>query len=193
MNYKVILFDVDGLVITSERFSARLERDYETPWEAMRPFFEGPFTQCKLGHANLKAELEKVLRAWNWRGSVDDLLSYWFKDMQVSEEVIELVQKLRLQGVRCYLATNQTSERAEYLLNNLKLGTRFDGIYNSAQLGYLKSDPAFFEKILENERIASDQILLIDHDEPNLKAAQVAGIATHYYTNLSTLTSFLGL
>jgi HAD superfamily hydrolase (TIGR01509 family) len=191
MNYRVILFDVDGLVITSERFSARLEREYGATWETMRPFFEGPFAQCKLGQADLKAELQKVISVWKWLGDVDSLLTYWHKDTQVNQDVIRLVGDLRKQGVKCYLATNQTRERAAYLQKDLGFSALFDGIYNSAEMGCLKDDPEFFKKILADQNIPGDQILFVDHDEPNLDAAKAAGVATFRYTDLPRLNSFL--
>lgn len=191
MNYNVILFDVDGLVITSERFSTRLEREYGTPWEAMRPFFEGPFVQCKLGKASLKEELQKVLPRWGWPGNAESLLEYWFDGDHVDQEVIHFVKGMQSKGVTCYLATNQTSERADYLLNDLQLGSLFDGIYNSAEMGCLKDDPVFFQKILDDQGIQGHHILFIDHDDENLEAARAAGVTAFHYTDLPTLKSFL--
>ena len=63
MTYDLVLLDADGLVINGERFSDRLRRDHGIPWETLKPFFDGPFAACKLGKADLKTELGKVIPA----------------------------------------------------------------------------------------------------------------------------------
>lgn len=202
MKYKVILFDADGITITSERFSTRMERDHGTPWEAMKPFFDGPFALCKIGKADLKTELEKVIPQWKWEGSVEELMDYWFKiGLTVNTEIVDLVENLREKGVKCYLATNQTTYRADYLANDFGLGKIFNGLYISAKIGHMKDEPIFFEKVLAdlnkasriplNEGVLSEQVLFVDNDEKNLISAQQAGLATYDYKDFNSFKIFL--
>ena len=202
MKYNVILFDADGITIMSERFSARMEKDHGTPWEVMKPFFEGPFIQCTIGKADLKIELQKVLLEWNWTRTVEELMDYWFNvGVTINTDVIDLVTTLREKGITCYLATNQTAYRANYLRNDLGLGKVFDGLYVSADLGHMKNEPVFFKKIIDDqnqastqspdERILSEQILFIDDEEKNLLSAQEAGLATYCYKDFDSLKTFL--
>jgi beta-phosphoglucomutase-like phosphatase (HAD superfamily) len=53
MPFKAILFDVDGMVITSKRFSDQMQEQYGISWDKMKPFFNGPFQLCKVGKAVL--------------------------------------------------------------------------------------------------------------------------------------------
>lgn len=138
MKYKAVLFDADGLIIHSPRFSERLQKEYGITWETLKPFFQGPFQECKVGKADLENELAKTIKAWGWKDSVDALLTFWFQGDIVDEEIKNTVSDLRQNGVRCYLATNQEEYREEYLENKLELNKIFDGFFVSARLGYLK-------------------------------------------------------
>ncbi len=56
---KALLFDVDGVLVNGEPFSALLARDYGITLEMMASFFRGPFSACLIGRANLKEELAR--------------------------------------------------------------------------------------------------------------------------------------
>jgi len=191
MKYKAILFDADGLIIHSPRFSERLQKEYGITWETLKLFFQGPFQECKVGKADLKNELAKTAEAWGWKDSIDALLAFWFQGDIVDEEIKNLVSTLRQNGVQCYLATNQEEYREKYLENELELNSIFDGFFVSARLGYLKNDPRFFEEAIENLGFEKQEILFIDHDKENIDAAKAAGLSTYIFHDLEDCKTFL--
>lgn len=201
MKYKAIPFDADGLIIHSPRFSERLQKEYGITWETLKPFFQGPFQECKIGKADLKNELAKTMGAWDWKDSVDALLAFLFQGDVVDEEIKNLVSTLRQDGVRCYLATNQEEYRERYLENELRLNEIFNGFFVSARLGYLKNDPRFFEEVMANLNEASintksmirerEEILFVDHDKENIDAAEVMELSTHTFQDIQTFKNFL--
>lgn len=191
MDYRAILFDADSMTILSPRFSERVQKEYGITWETMKPFFQGPFNECKIGKDDLKVELAKVVEAWGWKGTVDELMDFWFKDDVVNEEIVQIVQKLRKDGVRCYLATNQEKYRAEYLRNTLRLGDVFDDLLVSADLGHLKNDPQYFEKVVAALNLDREQTLFVDHEEANIEAAKKAGLATYMFHDMQAFKEFL--
>lgn len=191
MKYRAILFDADGLIIHSPRFSERLQKEYGITWETLKPFFQGPFQECKVGKADLKNELAKTMGAWGWKDSVDALLAFWFQGDVVDEEIKNLVSGLKQDGVRCYLATNQEEYREKYLENELGLNNIFDEFFVSARLGYLKNDPKFFEDAIKNLGLEKQEILFVDHDEENIDAAKTAGLSTYALKDIEAFKSFL--
>lgn len=191
MKYKAILFDADGLIIHSPRFSKRLEKEYGITWETLKPFFQGPFQECKVGKADLKNELAKTIEAWGWKDSVDALLAFWFQGDAVDEEIKNIVSTLRQNGIQCYLATNQEEYREKYLENELGLNKIFNGFFVSARLGYLKNDPKFFEEAIKSLGVEKQEILFVDHDKENIDAAEVTGLPTHIFQDLQTFKDFL--
>jgi putative hydrolase of the HAD superfamily len=130
------LFDVDGVLIVGEPFSVTLAREYSITLEMTSTFFrDGPFQQCLVGKADLKAEIASHLPQWGWRGSVEEFVSVWFTtSQQVDQALLAAVRQLRQEGVRCYLATNQERYRTDHLLTRTALAGQFDGCFSSASL-----------------------------------------------------------
>ncbi len=194
MKYKAILFDADGMVVKKKMFSAQAEKDYGIPWAKMGPFFKGVFGDCKLGRADLKKELSKVIGGWGWQGSVEELMGYWFKiGSQVDSQVVELIRELRSKGVKCYLTANQEKYRAGYFRKQMGFDELFDGLFISAEIGYMKNEPEFFEKVWERiqkiqrmQKMRKSEVLFVDDDEENIKVAKEFGLAAHYYQDFET-------
>jgi len=195
MSYDVILFDADGVTIHSEMmFSQKLEQDYGIPMEKMLPFFKGVFQECLFGQADLKEELEKVIGDWGWKKTVDEMLKEWFVfENRPDQKMFDFIKELRTQGIKCYLATNQEIHRGKYLREEMDFNHLFDGLFISAEVGYKKKDPKFFEKIYEQigEEIPKDHTLFIDDEEENINAAKQVGIATYLFDDLEKLKAFL--
>lgn len=187
MHFKVILFDADGMVIVSKRFSDQLQAEYGITWDKMKPFFDGPFQRCKPGQADLKEELTEVITDWGWRGTVDELVDLWFRSGSTTDaRMIDLIHALRERGVRCYLTSNQERYRGEYLRTQMGFDTLFDGLFLSGEIGYMKDNPAFFEHVLQTLRVADpslqpSEILFADDHQENIDVATTCGIQTCLY------------
>lgn len=185
MNYKVVLFDADGVTFNEGQLFSEIlaKRGMITSLEKTSPFFKGVFQECLIGKADLKEELTKVISEWGWKGTVDELISFWFTvGNDVNEKVSDYIRGLKRKGVSCYLVTNQEKYRGALLKN--KLTNLFERVYVSADIGYRKEDPHFFEYVYEeirNEVSDKQEILLIDDDEKNIAAATQFGMnAIHF-------------
>ncbi|HYD35208.1 MAG TPA: HAD-IA family hydrolase [Vitreimonas sp.] len=186
MPNRVIIFDADGVVIIPERkFSQTLCEELSLTPADTAAFFSGPFLECLVGKADLKQELEPYLKKWGWSKSSEEFLSWWFdSEAIVNQVIINEVERLRSRGFTVCLATNQEQYRTNYLKNEMGLGTHFDHIFSSAELGVRKPQRAFFERIAEHFSISDpSQLLLIDDTAENVKAAHQAGWKAHFYQN----------
>jgi FMN phosphatase YigB (HAD superfamily) len=202
MQYKVICWDADGVTLRSSRlFSEQLATDYGLEGEKMRPFFKGVFKQCSFGKADLKEELAKVNGEWGWKGTVEELLEYWFtKCTELDQEVLAYVRTVRDNNVRCFMTTDQEHYRGEYLQKLVGNHNPFERVFYAAQIGAGKKEPAFWDHVYTrmNEAsagmstlISKDSILVIDDDEKDIEMAKSLGFPTHLYRNLPTLQAFL--
>jgi putative hydrolase of the HAD superfamily len=187
MPFKAILFDVDGMVITSKRFSDQMQEQYGISWDKMKPFFNGPFQLCKVGKADLKEELSTVMSEWGWAGTVESLMEFWFTGgLEVNERMTNLVSELRENGTRCYLSTNQEKYRLAFLRDEVGLGSLFDDIFSSCEIGRTKDEPVFFDHVCavlreQDPSTEPGDILFNDDHEENLAAARGCGLQTHLY------------
>ncbi len=73
---KAIVFDAEGMVVSSKIFSHELEKDFGISASLFLPFFKTTFQKCLVGKADLKKELQPLIKTWGWHGSVDELLDY---------------------------------------------------------------------------------------------------------------------
>lgn len=180
---KVILLDADGVVLQKgEYFSERFAREHNIPLESVIEFFKGPFVACQKGEADLKEELKPYLEKWNWQGSTDEFLDYWFKsDVILSPGIQEIVASFKERGVKVYLASNNEQYRAEVIERLLKENNLLDGVYFSAHLKVRKESPEFFNKIINELGVDPQQVSFVDNDQKNVDSAASVGIDARLY------------
>ncbi len=191
MNIKVAIFDADGVVINSPRyFSVQYQKEFGVSNDVMLPFFKGKFQECLIGKADLKEELKPLLETWEWKGTVDELLAYWFKaEHYVDDRVIDEVKRLREKGVTCYLGTKQEKYRMEYIKKDMGLEKFFDGVFCSCDVGYKKPDRRFFDAVSsalkEKEGIEPENIIFWDDKKENVDSANECGWNAYLFTDFS--------
>ena len=192
-SYKAIFFDADGVLIKSKfLFSEQLEQDFGIKIEMMLPFFTGVFRECSVGKADLKVELEKVIGDWGWKGTVDELLVYWFsKGTQIDQELVDYVKELSAQGVRCFMATDQERYRGEHLEREVGGGKVFERVFYSASAGCSKKNQHFWDNAFAQIGERPENSLFIDDDPEKVEAVAKFGLETYLYTDLASLKGWM--
>ena len=177
---KIFIFDADGVTIKlrEKYFSQRLSEDYGISPELVIPLFKNEFYKCVLGEMDLKEVLKKYIIEWNWKGSVDELLKYWWQgESQLNTEVIEEIKKLRENGDKVYLATDQEKYRASNLMENVGLKNYLDGAFFSFDLRLSKATKEFWVKVLEILGNPDPKdVKFFDDEKENVEAALQVGI-----------------
>lgn len=185
---KLALFDIDGILNVAPRFSTRFTQEFGVSMDKLLEFFEGSFQKCLIGKADLREELEEVKDKWNFEGSVDELLNYWFKgEVNEIKEVREFIMGIKQTGVTTAAGTNQEKLRIEYLTKTLKLNEVFEEIYSSARIGIKKPDTKFFEFISEDLSVPYDQIIFWDDKQSNVDSARSLGIHAYLFEGLDKM------
>jgi putative hydrolase of the HAD superfamily len=186
---KILLLDADGVAIVPREkyFSDRYSEEFGVSKDIIMPFFKNEFNDCLIGKREVSEVFaeQNILEKWGWRGSLPELFQYWWAGENTRfEEVLSLVQELRAEGVKCYLATDQEKNRAEYILHGMGLAKDLDGAFFSYQLGVRKTDPAYWEGVLAafgNPNPADVEFW--DDDQENVEMAKSAGIDAHFFTS----------
>ena len=189
MNIQAILFDADGVALKKRDkfFSERFAEDFQKPEakDKIVDFLQGDYKKIRLGQAGLKEEVGKRMKDWGWEKSVEELLQYWFEyENEKNEQVLALVNSLRTNGIKCYLASDHSKYRAQDLMDNV-FNDQFDGGFFSCDLKTTKADLKFYDKISADLEISPRRIFFVDDEEENVEAARKAGITAYYYQNFA--------
>jgi len=187
---KVILFDLDGLVIVGRKllFSLRLSETKNIPKEKIDEFFLNDFRECSFGRADLKEKIAPYLLKWNYDGSVDDILKFWFEsENTIDLEVLKIIKDLRSRDIKCYIATRQEKYRMSYLLNDLKLKEYFDGTFCTCDIGYDKWQKEYWDFVFEKLKLNPEEIMFFCDTQKNVDAAEKLGVEAYFYTNINLL------
>lgn len=181
---KILLLDADGVVIRPRHkyFSDKFSEEYNIPIDEILPFFKNEYKKCAIGEADIKDVLPKYLDKWRWEGSVDEFLNYWFEgEKDLDNQLIKLIDSIRKKGVKCYLASDNEKNRADYLMDEVGLKEHFDDGFYSSSLGVTKTDKEFFEKVSKELDIEYKDIIFWDDDPENTEVAQEVGIDAYTY------------
>lgn len=187
---KAILVDLDGVVIRPRHkyFSEKFSEEYKIPLEDIMLFFKGDYKKTAIGEVEIRDVLPKYLNQWHWRGTVDEFLSYWFEgERTLDNQLVKLIGNLRKQGIQCYLVSDNEKNRANFLMETVRLKELFDGAFFSADLGVTKSDSRFFTKILASLANTTAILGYWDDELKNIDAALAAGIKSFIYNDYVAL------
>ncbi|MFH0978553.1 MAG: HAD-IA family hydrolase [Candidatus Woesearchaeota archaeon] len=189
METKVVLFDADGVLIKKPQLnsSQRLERNYGIPSSKIVPFYTGVFQDCQIGKKDLREVLPGFLKDWGWKGTIDKFLKEWFEpESHVNKELMEMVQTIRKNGIKCYLATNNEKYRTEYIRNQMGFGKLLDGIISSAEIGCKKPAAEFFQRCISTAGVEPNTIMYFDDQEENFRAGSQMGMQSFLYKRIES-------
>lgn len=151
----------------------RREEFLEAVFEAERP--------CLTGERDFGTALEAVLDRWGSRSTLEEALSVWTR-IEVSEDILGLVERLRRGGWRVALASNQQTHRAAHMSWALGYASRFDAQCYSCSLGAAKPQERFFTKTLATLDCPPEAALFIDDSPANVHSARAAGLSAEVFS-----------
>lgn len=107
---------------------------------------------------------------------------------QVDRDLLTVVDRLRGAGTPVAVLTNGTDTIPDELVE-LGLAGRFDAVFNSAEIGLTKPDPAVFLHVCEQLGVEPAQVFFTDDTEGHVASAARLGMTARLYEGLG---SFLG-
>ena len=178
MPITTLLLDADGVVQTNAGLIERVATllgDRATFWEA-----SAVEQRAITGHVDLRRALADFLDERRIDLDPDVLLDAWCYT-EPDPDAFALVDAVRAQGVRVFLATNQQPVRGRWMRASLGYERHFDDLFFSHELGLAKPDRAYFLAILERVGATGDGTLFIDDMAPNVAGARDAGLLAEWH------------
>ncbi len=189
MSIKVILFDVDGVLLqTPHYFSHELENQgYKNAIETLNNYYWGVHNQCLEGKQETEITIEPYLKDIGWKdGAIWYFQSqYAFDKKHINKDLFASIGKLREDGVLCYLWTDQEQIRAKILLEQFNFQEKFDGYFISCRLGSRKSGSLFWESVLQTlQDFNPSEIVFFDDVQTNVDKAKEFWIESRLFTDM---------
>jgi putative hydrolase of the HAD superfamily len=187
--FDAVLFDFGGVIVTSpfdligqagrhtgvepdvvlEVMMGDYAEDNDHPWHrlergeiSMQEY--GAFLISSLAERKIDLDLSK--------------LGSFYGQLEVHPTMVETVRRLREEGYRTALVTNNAREAGDAWRSMVPLGELFEVVIDSCQVGLRKPNPAIYELALaELGGIAPDRAVFLDDAEGNVEGARRAGMA----------------
>lgn len=178
MTVRVVLWDADGVL---QRLPAR-DQFFPTldpqAGAALAAAVFGPLPELLTGRLDMSEHFDRVLAGQGLLDQRTALLALW-DDPEPVDEARAVLSAVRRAGVRCVLASNQDTLRADAMRG--PYGALLDAAYFSCDLGVAKPEAAYFAHIADREGVAPGDLLLIDDSEANVEGARAAGLAAQHW------------
>lgn len=198
--YKAILFDIDGVLIDPPHYySKTLELEgYEDACNILNNYYSSNNDkQCCVGSLKIEDCIKPYLEKLSKSLSVKDYLrqQYDFEKDYLNHDLIENIKSIKSKNIKCFLATDQNTHRAKFLLNELGFIDHFDGYFISCYLGFRKVQQGFWDKTISKikeqiQNIKLNEIAFLDDRTPNIELANKNGISTYLIKSKNDIRNF---
>lgn len=187
MNYKAAIFDMDGLLLDTERLCMRVFS--EACATVGLPFYQEVYLNIIGRNA---AGIEPILRGAygddlpmvhaEWRKQYDAITHY--QAIDVKEGVVELLQWLKANNIPTVVATSTHHDLAKIKLNLAGLDVYFDQLTCGNEVSHGKPNPEIY--LLAAERLGIDpkQCLAFEDSNNGVLAAVNAGMQAYQIPDL---------
>ncbi len=164
------------------------DRDTDHPWH-----------QAERGQMGLEAVRTQILADAAAEGlelDLYDMLKY-MAGSGIRDEMVERTRRLRTDGYRTGMITNNVVEFREYWRAMLPLDELFDVVIDSSEVAMRKPDPRIFTLVLDQlGGVEPSAAVFLDDYPGNITAAEAVGmhgilVSADYHSAISELDSLL--
>lgn len=185
MNAKAVIFDLDGVLVHTDRFHYQAWKETTADYglwfdEKMNDLLRGVSREESLAiilEQNKKQltdheKKELIIR----KNEVYQNLIRSMSESDVSEEVLFTLKKLRKMNYR--LAVGSSSKNARVILENTKLLSLFDEISDGNNITHSKPDPEVFEKAAQFLNVEKSLCIVVEDAVSGVEAGRRANMKT---------------
>ncbi|CAH1602660.1 HAD family hydrolase [Vibrio jasicida] len=187
MNYQAAIFDMDGLLLDTERVCMRI---FQEACEAQNlPFYKDVYLSIIGRNA---AGIEVIFRKAygddldrlhkEWRDRYDAVVKH--QAIPVKDGVVELLEWLKEKGIPTAVATSTAKEVAQKKLELAGLSKYFDNLTTGCEVSHGKPDPEIY--LLAASRLNVDPTKCIAFEDSNngVRSAVAAHMVTFQIPDL---------
>lgn len=183
MNYKGIIFDLDGVICHTDKYHYQAWKKLA---DRLGIYFDETINNRLRGVSRMESlniileradktytEQEKEAFATEKNEVYKELLKQMTTE-ELSPEVKDTLEALRNKGI--LLSIGSSSKNAGFILNRLGLGDFFDAVSDGNNISHSKPDPEVFLKAAEFLKLPASECLVVEDAEAGLLAAKNGGM-----------------
>jgi putative hydrolase of the HAD superfamily len=180
---KAVIFDLNGVFITSPKLSDRFEKDFNISSAEFIPGLKTILAEVRKPNAkSVFSYWKPLLKKWDIKMNEREFLDYWFNAEEPSSKMIDLAKDLRKNKIAVISLSNNFRERSEYYLSFSWMNEAIDRAYFSWQTGFIKPDIRAWQLILSERALKPEECLYFDDKEENCVAAESIGIKAYPFS-----------
>lgn len=172
MEYKGIVFDFFGVICPDTHKEWMKENGFDANTVEL---IEESCAQADTGELSIEDHYKAVGSVVN--RSPEAVESEINSFIEINDAVIELVQKLK-KTYTVVLCSNAPTGYVESILKEHGLEDIFEQTFISSQLGCKKPEHAIYEKVIRTLDLSPQELLFIDDNIENIRAAQAINVDT---------------
>lgn len=182
---KAITFDLDGVYFVNGKsnFINNVVKLGVSEDEAKRVFLKSDEMnhQYKEGKMTDEEYWSWASKEWKLDKTSKELMELLISGYEVDQNVVETVKRVRSNGYKTLICTNNFPARINGLQERFKFLDDFDGMSISYEVGSSKPDPRIYQKLIEVSEVNADEIVYADDNNDNILEAQKLGINAFFY------------
>lgn len=181
MKKRIIIFDVDGVLIDSMPIwenSANLyllkEHGIDAPQEVDRncatmsllesgAYIKELYPQIALSARELADGVAQFIRKRYWK-------------VPAKKGMVNTIHLLKDQGYLLYLATASEEENVRGALRNLGVWECFENIYTCTEIGYSKNYTEYYEEVVKRIGVSCEELIMVEDSLHSMITAKKAGL-----------------
>ncbi len=186
MTIKALIWDMEGvLMLTDENdISSTVAKALNAPYEKVREiYFSDTNDKVDLGEITMEQFYEYVLDTLQISRDKKHLLEEVFYerayiDKDLLKQIVEMSREYKIG-----LLSNYSNDLRPRIEKEWAIGSVFDEIIISCEVGMIKPDSAIFNLMLDRLDVKADESVFIDDRIKNIDGAKKIGLHTIFFTS----------
>ena len=182
MKYKLIIFDMDGLMFDTEKMyyksCKKFALDYGFSYDIDKRNQMAGMSESGI-HRFITADIGSEEKTTQFRTKLKEYREEYFKTYDKSlkkEGLDQLLEFIKENNVRACVASSSSREKVSFLLDKENISGYFDFIISGEDLKESKPNPEIFIKAIEKSGVNKNEALILEDSNNGYKAAKASGI-----------------
>nr|WP_315030263.1 hexitol phosphatase HxpB [uncultured Chryseobacterium sp.] len=188
MALQAVIFDMDGVLVDSEGFWAKAEKEVFSSYGVQVT----PELAAKTQYLTTREVTEFWYERFPWENLdvasveqkvISKVIEYIKSEDCTMSGIQGFIKELKTKNYKIGLATNAPLQVADAVLEKLQIRDLFDTVHSSELELYGKPHPAVYLTSANNMDISPDSCIAVEDSYSGLQAAKSAGMKTIVFTN----------